>query len=476
MSHHHAAFDFHSKRSRLGFGYSLQSRLSSNQYEREALVLKIKLLEEYEPHISAAIDGPTKFVVGKGIFPFPMTGSDEYKKDFKEKFMNWAKNSQICDKGGKFNWVKMQKMADRSRRAYGESFIFYQSSVNDFPQFQIVDPLLVRSGSSNRNNVRDGIRFDSNDRPLGCYVSNAKISRFDTSTKFFARNLYAHIANYPSAHHLRGRTPFHNSATVVHDLLDLLTSEKDAHATHLGLAAHIKKKRQSTYNMEDNFDENDEIVEEEITGEKPEDKEQGFAQIRGATMVESPDIEEVKLLSSNRQTAALKDLVELCLRQVSYSCGYTYEFLFDLSSLGGVTARIDLESNYKAIENEQNDLIDEVLYPFVRFWVAKMIKEGRLEDPPEDFFKIGFRCPAKATADIKHNGKNARENIDYRLVTRSETIEDTGRSYEDFVRQNIEDIELEKRLVEESSLEWEEYTETIKKSEQKPEPKENELS
>lgn len=466
---HHAIYD-NGKRSHIGFGYSGNPKLTETPYERENLVRKIRTLLQYEPHLNAAIKAPSKFVVGKGIFPEPLSGSDEYKTEFKKRFKRWAKNALVCDKGGKLNYVDMQYMIDAGFRRDGEGFVFNQKT-GTIPQFQVVDPLLIKSGKSNEGNVRDGIRINENERPLGCFVSDFSLTknRFSTSQKYVRINNYNHLVNFETPHQVRGRTCFHNSATIAHDLLDILTSEKDAHQTHLGLSAHIKKKKNSTYSVADNLSDNDHsyLADEGHTEKQIEEKtESSLVQLNGAQMIESPDVEEVKLLSSNRNLTGLKDLVEILLRQLAHSSGYTYEFLFDLASLGGVTARIDLEANYLEIERDQDRLINQVLYPLVRFWAASEIKEGRLQDAPEDFWNIGFRRPSKATADIKNNGKNARENIDYRIATRGDAINDSGEGFEDFVKRNIGEIETERRMVSESNLSWEEYTETITKLEQ----------
>lgn len=439
----HPASDRNGSRSDLKWIRHSSPKLELNPRDRREQVRKARTLENYLGAVSKFKYGIANYVVGTGHRPTPLTDSEEFNAEVLEQWNNWANNPDLCDRAGKNTVYDLQKMASAGECGDGEAIILPQKTANGWPQLLLVDPLLVGSPSIDRSrDVYDGVKTDKTGKILGYYIqsdSDGTGNLFSTKSQFYKKNQVFHLCDFKRAQQLRGRTELHSALNLLHDIVDLFALEIQATKTQQSLAVHVKKKANSSITLEGSLDDVEGATQAE-NNESPT-KEIGKSQLPGASIIEDEEIEEVKLLQSNRPNESLKEFTELLFRQIAASGGWSYEFLCDMSDIGGASARYVLADAYIQIQAKQLRMERQIDFPIYRWWLASMIKLGKFKTPvPEKWWKVKFQFPAKVTMDIKHDGKQLLDLIKSGLVTEEEVFEAQGKSRIGHVKKRVAEL------------------------------------
>lgn len=419
-------------------------KLELNARDRKEIVRKIRTLENYLGSLRRVKYGTANYIVGGGHRPTPATDSEEFNKRVAEDWKTWAENASLCDRAGKNTVYDMQHMMASSLMGDGEGFILPQKTPNGFPQLLVVDPMLVGSPMSGTDTgVVDGVRIDKAGKVMGYHIlseDSGGSAFYSRKTQYFRRNQVFHYCNFERAHQVRGRSPLHAAANHFHDIIDLIALEIQATKTHQAMAIHVKKTKDSSISLESEFDD----VEEAMTTAEggSYEKEKGISAIRGATVVEDPEVDEVNLLTSNRPNVSITPFIEMILRMCAEASNFPYEFLYNMSNIGGAPARYVLADAYNTILQNQRRMERQINFPIYRWWLASRIKMGAYDniEIPEKWWKVTWTFPAKVTMDIKHDGKQMLEVLERGQATEQELFEAQGKSRTDHVDRRIAEL------------------------------------
>ena len=458
---HPAAYE-NSTRSRLAFISGSNPKLELRPYERRALVRKIRTLENYSGLVTRASHGTAGYVVGSGINPIPSTEDPEFNQRVSEAWEAWSTNAEACDRSGRLTVADLQLSLAAGEVLEGEGFVAFQKAASGLPQFLQIDSQFVGSGFQEDPETYDGVKTDKAGRVKGYYVSSNLIGNsnsFSTTAKFYPKNLLLQFIDHRRAHRLRGKSCLHSAANNIHDLVDLLSLEKQATKTHQGLAVHLKKRTGSTFSLESAFDDAEQDALADGGTDEEFKKKAAKAKLPGVSVLEDPELEDVKLLNSNRPNANLTEFYELIVREVACSTGFPFEFLWNISAVGGAPARYILADAYITIQRKQRLLTRQIMFPIYRWWLASMQKLWRetngargIEPGPDKWWSVQWQYPAKATMDIKHDGKQLIELLTHGLTTETAIYEGAGMSRSKQVDLRIDEIAEVLRKCEEADI------------------------
>ena len=458
--------------------------LEYDPLDRKKIVRKIRTLENYLGSISKIKYGVANYVVGSGHRPIPETDSKDFNDRVSEEWKLWAENPDLCDRAGKNTLYDLQHLCVSGEMGDGEAFLLPQKiGESGYPQLLLVDPLLVGSPRNGKAlSAYDGVKLDSAGRVLGYWLNSLGdvTNRFSTTSDYYAKNLVFHHVHYKRAGQVRGRSSLHAAARYYHDIVDLISMEISATKTHQSMAIHIKKKQGSTLSLENQMDEVDEDYEEQLDEFDDSTKFSGKASKNqkspskvhtyGADILEDSEIEEVNMLTSNRPSTSIKEFVYLIAKEAASSTEFPFEFLYDMSGLGGATARYSIADAYIVIKAKQQRLTRQVSYPVYRWWLACMIERGAFDDVeiPDNFWACDWQYPPKITVDIKHDSKSLIDLLSNGLTSETEIFDATGVSRSEHVKRRVEELKEVVDACSEADIPWQMYYQQFFKQSKDP--------
>lgn len=223
------------RRSRLD--QSLQSsRFDIDQMTREELSRKMRYFEANNPIVSALAGKFENFVVGANPQLTPASEDPEWNGRAKPVWDIWSRN---CDTASRQHLSTILSLAARSWFIDGEAFIILtegkevraaDGSIVRRPRIQLVESHLCKTPPdlAKDPNVVDGIRLDSNGRPVAYYFAEeTEPGKYKFGPPRDAR-FVIHIFEPSRIGQVRGLTFFHSVLNQLHDLDDLQIMEMTA--------------------------------------------------------------------------------------------------------------------------------------------------------------------------------------------------------------------------------------------------------
>lgn len=163
-----------------------------------------------------------------------------------------------------------------------------------------------------------------------------------------------------------------------------------------------------------------------------------------------PDGTDIGTLQDARPHPNQIALIAHLVRDISWGIGVAPEVLWDITALGGVTARLangDLDRwiGMKLLRQRA------WLQKFRAIWLANEIESGRLEEPPAGakFWKATYLPQASLTADIGRVGNLNIELIKNRMRTFADHFGEQGKDWQSELRQ----ISKERKFLKELGIE-----------------------
>jgi lambda family portal protein len=418
--------------------FPLNPKREFNSRDRKVVLEKIRSLEANLGLIPRMKGQVGKYSVGRGIFPIPTTKDEDWNEAAAELFDDWANNRSVCDAAAGRTFWKIQRYCAETFFSEAEAFaVMVSSSVAGAPQLQLFDASEIGGGWGipQRPGFLDGIRANAQHRALEYEVVTADAMGKPTTQIVSALDMI-HVFEPKRPGQLRPISPFAPAVNPAIDVMDLdsvitqsaklhnalgiKVTKKSCDAGKTGVAGRVRK----------------------LTGEDGKVTEVREDFIRGALIQYLGLDEDIDIVSSDRPTENILNFLVYRIRNICLTTGLPFEVVWDLSSLGGVTARLAVKDAQWFFDGIQ-DTINELLNQRVWVWrIASAMKNGELRmctDPK--WWRIFWLGPPKLDGDA---GRTMQGEIDalYSGFNNWESYfaRVEGRFWKDPIKQRIREI------------------------------------
>ncbi len=162
----------------------------------------------------------------------------------------------------------------------------------------------------------------------------------------------------------------------------------------------------------------------------------------------------------NRPSPTFQGFIEALVREMANGLNLPYSFVWDMSVLGGATARLETAQTQRAFARHQNLLIEQVLNRVKNAVLTRAIAFKIL--PPVPTYKSGkWQFPAHITADVGYQTQADLAMLTSGLKTRSDIYGEMGLDFEDQSRILAREIQFYQRLAAETGVPIELLTQTL---------------
>lgn len=163
---------------------------------------------------------------------------------------------------------------------------------------------------------------------------------------------------------------------------------------------------------------------------------------------------------SNRPSATFQGFVSTLVREMANGLNLPYSFVWDLSVLGGATARLETAQTQRAFARHQNLLTEQVLNRIKNAVLTRAMAFKII--PPIQTYKLGkWQFPAHITADVGYQTQADLSMLSAGLKTRSDIYGEMGLDFEDQSRILAREIQFYQRLAGETGVPIELLTQNL---------------
>jgi capsid protein len=153
---------------------------------------------------------------------------------------------------------------------------------------------------------------------------------------------------------------------------------------------------------------------------------------------------------TNRPSGAFMALVEVMVREISSGTNFPYGFLYDMSAFSGHTGRVEIAQAMRGIRRYQN-IIGEKLDAVRDVVLGRGIALGDL--PPHPKWKSGhWGFGPTLTGDYGHDTTANLAMLNAGLISASDLVAETGKSFEDVVRRQASEVMFMQRIASETGV------------------------
>jgi hypothetical protein len=130
---------------------------------------------------------------------------------------------------------------------------------------------------------------------------------------------------------------------------------------------------------------------------------------------------------------AFERLRDHLIRSSMSGINWSFDLVWDISKLGGASARLEVAKCMRTVEDRQ-DLLKPFAKRAVGYAIAKAIKLGRLK-ANSDWWKWGFTMPARMTADYGRDKAQDREDYINGIINLSDICAENGMDIDQHIAQ-----------------------------------------
>lgn len=163
---------------------------------------------------------------------------------------------------------------------------------------------------------------------------------------------------------------------------------------------------------------------------------------------------------SNRPSATFNGFIVTLVREMANGLNLPFSFVWDPSSLGGATARLETAMTQRAFARHQNLLIEQVLNKIKNAVLTRAIAFKLI--PPIQTYKQGmWQFPAHITADVGYQTQADLAMLASGLKTRSDIYGEMGLDFEEQTQVLAREIQYYQRIAAETGVPIELLTQTL---------------
>lgn len=437
-----AAFDGAGTSTRRGYIYAPKNtRTELTSYTRETMLTRARWLTRNVGLAKRCAWGLAR--MAGWMSPVALTKDKEWNKLATDLFERRYGNSAIAfDAQGRQNFYSYQPLITATRLQDGDFLTVFTQSANGLAQVMSYEGHQIgNSLASTDTNIRDGVWLNKFDRALGYNV----LDDMRKGTLIPANKAVLH-ADFMSVGHVRGVTGFHHAINNLIDLTeikaDLKTGIKIANRQGHYIINTLPQTR-STAPLG--------MTAATGTPQLQTDTQWSIQDLYSADKASGKSIElkagqELKTLLDQRPHPNTMAFHDELVRDIAAGFDLASEVLWNIAALGGASVRYVMADAQKAVERQQQLLVDQFLTRFWLYFVSLEIAAGRLrpcEDP--NWYLVGWQPPAKLTVDI---GREGRLSIDLHkagMLTLQSWYGSQGTDWKDSIDQSVEEYAYKMR-------------------------------
>lgn len=394
--------------------FPTNSRLELDQWTRARIQEKNRAIEA---NFAPAKRIKSKFgraVVGRGIFPYPMTADPDWNAQAKPLFERWASNPYVYSiDGGRDFWEDQRLCAEELGAGDGEVFTAFAESetglaMQSLDPFEIATPFGISFGPRVDPTIyQDGVRTNDYLRPLGYAVRELPAPFAAAMSVFAIREVPAeqmiHVFRRRRARQVRGLPPLYAGLNDAIDAMDTLALEKHTAKLHamLGVKKIVKPQNEGT----GIGNQLAKILDSDGNTIRLEEFQRA-----GAATAELAPGEDLELVTSTRPSQPVIDGVKFYCQLVALSADIPFSVAFSFAGLGGTPTRAELEDGQNSFDMMQDTIVCRHSQPIYVRRIGRAMLDRELpvcRDP--NWWLCDWHGPAKLTVDY---GRTAQANID----------------------------------------------------------------
>jgi len=319
----------------------------------------------------------TLYVVGR-LQCKTATGDPEVDKMMDDAFHGWCgdlptqDDMSRCDITGRYRFVKMIQHAMMGFFVDGDhGLVEVDSEFSPTGRYILQNIEADRLGSPiealQKEDYIGGITIDKNSGRVQSYrvFRRSRLGQYVDPTEYLPSQ-FIHLLDTDRAEEYRGRTKLMRLLNDVRDIKEIIRGELIATKTQSQWAAAITSK-----------DPYKGVGPDAWTGKTAEGTPTQEAQ--WGKILRVAEGEGINMMApSSRPSGATLALFEMVIRKMAIGLGISYGLLWNIAMLGGVTARIELQSDLRRIQYWQELLKNSVLNRVRRKFLAESIMYGEV--------------------------------------------------------------------------------------------------
>jgi lambda family phage portal protein len=435
-------------RARQAKGTGLFNAASENQQnnrDRVKMMWEVRDLVQNYSFIKSILLKEAMYVCGKIQYQ-ANTGDPNADSAIEDYWQQWCDN---CDITGRHVFRQLIQLAHVGMRRDGDTgFIL----VAQGPDLKLQTVEADRIGNPNQAgtveaNYFGGIKVNEYGQIVFYRVFTRNIHGQYSDPTEVPPGSFVHYFDPLRSDQYRGVTAFDTTIPHARDLYELLQMEKMAVKWQSAQTGIITKQDPSM-----------------------PDWKSGDATTRAGTPIEAVEAGKLHRLlpgenvtvfpGSNRPSATFMGFVATLVREMANGLNLPYSFVWDMSVLGGATARLETAMTQRAFARHQNLLTEQVLNKIKNAVLTRAMAFKLI--PPIPTYRIGkWQFPAHITADVGYQTQADLALLSSGLKTRSDIYGEMGLDFEDQSRILAREIQFYQRLAAETGVPIELLTQSL---------------
>lgn len=392
--------------------------------DRYTLMWDARDMERQFPFVSGALDRMEEYACGQIAYE-SRTGDSDIDSEYEDFFHDWCERSDVA---GRFRLSEQARLGYRGWLRDGEHGWLIVDAGDEYRLQNIEGDRIGNPDNAEQSEFNiGGIRIGTLGEVTGYDIFNrSRMGQYTFDHTAEPEN-FIHLFKPDHADQYHGITSFSSALPHARDIHELFALEKQAMKFAAAFAGFIHRKSGSGALS--------------WQTQKPDRADGNLFAAQAGMVKRLADGEEITFPSATgRPSANLMQFVELLKAEMAMKLNLPYGFLFDMSQLGGVTARIVVFFAMRTLRQHQLRLERTLLQRVKNLVLERGIALGKITPHPN--FKSGkFNFGAKLTGDTGHDIQAKIQKMLMGIGTASAIIEeDDGGTTKELFRQLAREV------------------------------------
>jgi len=420
------------------------ARFDADNSTRLELVRKARYFEKNNAIVNRMADIFETYVVGAGLQIQHVSQDEDWNAAAKVWWNGWERFPDIRSLQ---DFGTLQSLIARTWFVDGECFIRKVRGQSGRPRLLVMEGHAIETPPDERENpqVIDGIRVDSNGRPISYYVKHRK-GRNEFAYELVPAEQIIHVFEPSRPGQYRGLPFIYPVINTLHDLTDLQSLEmqaaKDAASrTNVikvqGGSLDLTQLRQSRFTASQSMN----------TGATAtESRAEYYRDVTGSAPIVLQPGDDFQQFKSDRPSVVTREYWRYLSELACTGCGFPLVLVFPDSMQGTVyrgsldMAAVFFRSRFQVMASALREV-----HAYVMGWAANG-GESALSAKPEDWANIEIHPPRAVNVDVGRNSAATIAELEANLTTQAAECGKQGLDWRAVLRQRASEHEYAKQL------------------------------
>jgi capsid protein len=390
--------------------FPINSRKEITEFSRREIVRKCRAIDANLGFVGRIKSKASQHAVGKGVFARPCTLDEEFNQAVVNYTDGIFENPDVYSIDGTRDFYEDQRLAAEAMIDDGEYFTAFVRDDRDGElRMQHIDPFEVKQPLGVTKDWNDGVHTDAFNRVVEYSIAELPAPWEGAIMPFrhVAANQLIHVFKRRRAKQWRGLPWIYAGANSLIDALDLKSLEVGTAKLHSAIGIVAKKGNKDPKSNGGVGSQLQKMLDPDGSGDRPREVSETFFQ--GAAIHYCGLDEGLELVTSTRPSSNLLAFIEFLYREAAIGTGLPVEVLYEMSKLGGVTARAIMDDAQTWFGMLMDRIITQHSRPIYLAFVLEGMRTGAIpvcRDPR--WWSVEWQGPAKMNADY---GRTAQANI-----------------------------------------------------------------